>query len=189
VKVLFTYALDAEKGDIDISGADIAFCCTGIGKVRSALAVYEAIIKEKPDLVINIGSSGSVNHEVGDIILCSRFIDRDLAKVAICGIESELDFYDEISGFAFLKGLSLNNSVSTGDSFVTEHENVGSVTDVIDMEAYGIAQACRMCNMPFLSIKYVTDRIGRNSVKAWSEKLLDACNGLAVYINSIDFGH
>ena len=42
------------------------------------------LIKEvQPDLVLNIGSAGTVNHQVGDIFVCRKFIDRDMQKV-IC---------------------------------------------------------------------------------------------------------
>ena len=187
MKILFTYALDAEKGEIIIPGIKTAFCCTGVGKVQAALAAYDAILEEKPDLVVNIGSAGTLNHNVGDILLCARFIDRDLEKVGIPGIVYELDFFYELSKTGFLMGCSINNTVSTGDSFVTDRAGAGPGADVVDMEAFGMAQACKKCHLPFISIKYVTDIIGQNSVKTWTDKLSDARIGLSAFIGTLKF--
>ncbi|SPU31690.1 MTA/SAH nucleosidase [Bacteroides thetaiotaomicron] len=37
----------------------------GIGKVKSAFHLAEAIRQVQPDLVLNLGSAGTVNHQVG----------------------------------------------------------------------------------------------------------------------------
>lgn len=59
-----------------------------------------------------------------------------------------------------------------GDTFLTELSDVSG--DVVDMEAYAQALVCRAKNVPFISVKYVTDIIGQNSVKHWENKLADA---------------
>jgi adenosylhomocysteine nucleosidase len=43
------------------------------------------------------------------------------------------------------------------------------------MEAYAQAYVCREFNIPFLSVKYITDIIGQNSVEQWQDQLPDAC--------------
>ena len=57
--------------------------------------------------------------------------------------------------------------------------------DVVDMEAYAEAQVCNELGIPFLSVKYVTDIIGQNSVKHWEDKLADARRGLSAYFEKI----
>ncbi|KAA3981204.1 nucleosidase, partial [Bacteroides ovatus] len=52
-----------------------------------------------------------------------------------------------------------------------------------DMEAYAQAFVCRSKEIPFISVKYVTDIIGQNSVKHWEDKLADARQGLSHYFN------
>ncbi|MDP4277105.1 MAG: 5'-methylthioadenosine/S-adenosylhomocysteine nucleosidase [Bacteroidota bacterium] len=185
MKVLLTYAIEAEKGAITMPDHNVTLCCTGIGKVQSALAVSEAIMTERPDLVLNIGSCGSVRHPIGDILLCARFMDRDLQKVAIPEIPYELDFFEEIREAGLLPGYNLHHTVSTGDSFVVHTDDLADEADVVDMETFAIACACKRYNVPFLSVKYVTDIVGQNSVRSWAEKLSDACNGLAAFIGTI----
>lgn len=185
MKVLLVYALEIEKGDISIPGHELAYCCTGFGKVQACLAAYKAIIENKPEIVINLGSSGTLFHEIGEIFVCSRFIDRDLLKVAIPGIICELDFSDEISQAGLFSNLSTGHSVNTGDSFVTKPEDAGNEADVIDMEAFAIASACKKAGLPFISVKYVTDIVGKNSVKAWAEKLGETRKGLELFFNNL----
>ena len=48
---------------------------------------------------------------------------------------------------------------------------IGIEGDVVDMESFALAFVCQQMNIPFFSIKYVTDVIGKNSIKEWEDKL------------------
>jgi adenosylhomocysteine nucleosidase len=184
-KILITYALEEEKGKIQIPNCAVSFCCTGIGKVSTAIHVYKAVLKEKPDLAINIGSGGSLNWQIGDILICSSFIDRDLAKISFLGVTCLLDFKAELKAAGILKNHELNATVSTGDTFLTGKNESGADGDVFDMEAYAGAQVCKDFGIPYISIKYVTDIIGQNSIKHWEDKLLEARENLAAFIRTL----
>lgn len=179
------HAMDEEKGNIELPGHELFFCMTGFGKVKAGLSAFAAILETKPDLVLNFGSSGSVNHEIGEIYICSRFIDRDLKKVAIPGIISELDFTQELENASLFRNYINTYSVNTGDSFVLNPEDAGDDSDVIDMEAFAIASACKKTNLPFISVKYVSDVVGKNSVKAWTDKLSDTKTELEKFIGNL----
>jgi adenosylhomocysteine nucleosidase len=47
------------------------------------------------------------------------------------------------------------------------------------MEAFAQAYVCKELGVPFLSIKYITDIIGENSVEHWENKLADARKALS----------
>jgi adenosylhomocysteine nucleosidase len=185
MKVLVTYALEEEKGAICIPGHETVFCRTGIGKVQAALAVCQAILAEKPDLVMNIGSSGSIHANIDDILISTRFIDRDLLRVAIPNIPFEYDFSEELRLKGILTDYDTNHTVSTGDSFVTSTDELEGEADLIDMEAFAIASACKMGHIPFVSVKYVTDIVGKNSVQSWTEKLASERIGLEPFLNTL----
>lgn len=68
---------------------------------------------------------------------------------------------------------------STGNTFVTETASFRG--DIVDMEAYAQAHVCGELNVPFLSVKYITDIIGENSGKHWEDKLAEARTGLATW--------
>ena len=63
-------------------------------------------------------------------------------------------------------------TVNTGDNFATDKD--GLFGDAIDMEAFACVAVCLKFGLPFVSVKYVTDIVGQNSVKQWSDKLSDA---------------
>ena len=92
MKILLPYAIPEEKIEISIPGVELIFVETGVGKVRAALHTMRAICKHNPDMVINFGTAGTINHNVGDIIVCHKFIDRDLRKVVYDGVISEIGF-------------------------------------------------------------------------------------------------
>jgi adenosylhomocysteine nucleosidase len=172
-KILVTYAVAGERVAIDWPDCRIEYLQTGIGKVKSAFHLAEAINEYCPDIVLNIGTAGTVSHNLGDIFVCRRFVDRDMMPLRDLGLEYEIKSSDDSA------------TCNTGDSFMTDTE--GAVDgDVFDMESYAQAYVCREKSVPFISVKYVTDIIGRNSVKHWEDKLADARAALTLFFKSAD---
>ena len=178
--ILVVYAVDEEKIEVKFNGFKTYYCKTQIGKINAAMAVTEAIEKYSPSIVMNIGTSGAVHHEVGSIHVCCRFIDRDMEKVSIPGVCYTEDFTAECIN-AGLGKWGIGGLCNTGDSFLTTPEGTG---DVFDMEAFASAAVCRKQGIPFIAVKYVTDKIGENSIKAWKDKLADARDALQTFIDS-----
>lgn len=177
MKVLITYALDEEWAGTTLAGCETLSLRTGVGKVASAARLMQALMQSEPDLVVNVGTAGTVRHDVGTVMVCDRFIDRDMKVAALPGIDWTID-----CGASVMRHLSpscrlLRGSCNTGDSFVTVVSD--DADDMYDMEAYAQAYVCRMLGTPFFAIKYATDKIGQNSVKHWEEKLADARRALA----------
>lgn len=187
MKILVTYALEEEKEHFHIPDCSVVACCTGVGKVSTAIGTYAAIQKEHPDLVLNIGTAGTLSHQVGDIFICSRFLDRDLVKISNLGVNSYLDFTAELRDLAVMKDYRTDYLVSTGDTFQTSQEEGGVECDVFDMESYAAAQVCKTLGVPYCAVKYVTDVIGRNSIKHWEEKLQDARTELSMFVSGLRF--
>ncbi len=177
MKILITYALDEEWAGAKISGHEVLPRRTGVGKVASAARLMQALAHSDPDLVINVGTAGTARHEVGTIMVCGRFIDRDMKVAALPGIDWEIDCSESLRRHLSTSCRLPQGTCNTGDSFVTTVS--GDVDDVYDMEAYAQAYVCRMVGKPFFAIKYATDKIGQNSVKHWEEKLADARRALA----------
>lgn len=182
MKILFVYAIPEERIEINIPNAEVIYVETGMGKVNAAMKTMRAICEYHPDMVINYGSAGTLNHNIGDIIVCNRFIDRDLQKVTVNGVVSEIVFgTDAVRDVLTEQRLTerakvLWGTCNTGDSFITSGADIEG--DVIDMESYAMADVCREMGIPFVAVKYVTDVVGQNSVESWQEKLADARKGL-----------
>ncbi len=185
MKILFVYAIPEEKIEINIPNVEVIYVETGMGKVNAAMKTMRAICEYHPDMVINYGSAGTLNHNIGDIIVCNRFIDRDLQKVTLNGVVSEIVFgTDEARHVLTEQRLNerakvLWGTCNTGDSFITSGADIEG--DVIDMESYAMADVCREMGIPFVSVKYVTDVVEKNSVESWQEKLADARHGLTEF--------
>ena len=179
MKILVTYVVQGEFTELKFPGmrwddeVQIGYLRTGIGKVKSAYYLTDALNRLQPDLVINIGTAGTVGHRVGDIFVCRRFVDRDLQKVQGLGVDCRLDVSDllEEKGYC-LHWQGTDGVCNTGDSFLTEQTDVEG--DVVDMEAYAQAWVCRAKGIPFVAVKYVTYVIGQNSLQPLEEKFFHA---------------
>ena len=175
MKILVTYAFDEEVIPFELQGVDITFLRTGMGKVLAAFNLTKALCNDSYDLVLNVGTAGTLNHKVGDIFVCHRFVDRDLEKIVLPHVCSDISF-PEKTGLDCVDKYENVGVSNTGDSFVTE---VGDFTgDVIDMEAFAQAQVCKLMDVNFVAVKYITDIIGQNSREVWLDKLRDAREAL-----------
>lgn len=192
MRILVTYAVQGEFTELKFPGligneeVHIGYLRTGIGKVKSAFYLSEAIAHGSPDLVINVGTAGSTRLAVGDIRVCRHFIDRDMQKLKLEGVECEIDSTALLAEKGYCLHWTEEGVCNTGDTFLTDDTEVEG--DVIDMEAYAQAFVCRAKNVPFIAVKYVTDIVGQNSVKHWEDKLSDARRGLALFFNEVKKG-
>ncbi len=177
-KVLIAYALQAEKVLLKKDGYTFVYCRTGVGKVNAAIAVQQAIYHHQPDIVLNIGTSGSVHQAIGSIHCCHTFVDRDMEKLVEFGLTCREEFKEELNHHVFFKSRTFSSICNSGDTFLTTMDGTG---DIFDMEAFAIARVCKALGLPFAAVKYVTDIIGENSVKHWEEKLEEAQEGLQKY--------
>ena len=182
MKILLVYAIPEEKIEINIPNAEVIYVETGMGKVNASMRLMRAICEHHPDMVINAGSAGTLNHKVGDIIVCNRFIDRDLRKVTLNGVVSEIEFGKDAINRIFAGHQLVYGTCNTGDSFITEGNDIEG--DVIDMESYAEADVCREMGVPFFAVKYVTDIVGQNSSQEWFAKLADARAGLKHFFDN-----
>ncbi len=184
-KILVTYAVPEELVDIQWDeNVEFLYVRTGIGKVKSAHYVTSLILNFQPDAVLNIGTAGSVQHNIGDVFCCTQFVDRNLEEVSeALNLGSVID----TSLTLMEKGIAQHwpnrgGICNTGDSFVTSAEGIKG--DVIDMEAFAQAFVCEQMDIPFISVKCVTDIVGNNSVKEWKEKLAEANEKLDDFLNN-----
>lgn len=185
MKILAAFALSQEAFPLAIDGTEMVEFITGIGKTQAAGSLALAIAEHKPDRVLNIGTVGTYRHNVGDILVSRHFIDRDMHRLPIDTVCREID----LNGLSFaydlksvIGGVAVDKEcvINTGDNFVMNaEEDLGC--DAVDMEAFAMAWVCQKCDIPFLSVKYVTDILGQNSVELWADKLEYARKDLQAY--------
>ena len=101
-------------------------------EVKSAFYLAEAISSAQPDLVVNVGTAGTVRHQVGDVLVCRHFIDRDMQRLSGFDMECEIDSSELLEQKGYCLHWQGEGVCNTGDTFLTELSDVKG--DVVDME-------------------------------------------------------
>ena len=159
---------------------------TGVGKVNATYKLTQKFGKFGSyipyDLIINYGTAGSRKSPIGELVDCTKFIQRDM-DVRGLGFMKHQTPFESPNGMVILyrteppsplfNPIGKNYTCGTGDSFVESLEKGDSNIDVFDMEAYALAKVCRYYKVPFISFKYITDNANEHSPKDWEENLAD----------------
>ena len=129
---------------------------TGIGKVSAAVKLTRRLAQNpKIRTVINYGSCGSLRTDLMGVIDCARFI------------EGERDDWTETIDTG-REGATL----CTQDYFVTEAPKKEPKPDLVDMEGYSLAKACKEFGVDFYCYKFISDYVGEgNQLETWQENM------------------
>ena len=162
--------------DLEIPLVTWEFDCniqyTGIGKVNAAITTTRAILDFKPELIVNLGTAGSVNVEPGQSVTIGSVLERDFDCNPI-QIRGSVPFDDAPREFiSMLPGYICGS----GDNFVTSLDPwfVAEGIEIIDMELFAIAKTAFKFDIPWVSFKYITDALNSTSESDWFAKLPEA---------------
>jgi len=152
---------------------------SGVGKVNATYKLTERLTDynyAKPKLVINYGTAGSRKIKKGQIVDCTKFVQRDMDVTGLGFMRGQTPFENNIPIILDYDHVEFNPigkklRCGTGDNFV--QDSMGSYSDVYDMEAYALAKVCFVYDVPFISFKYITDNANEQSPKDWEENLAD----------------
>ncbi|NGM62822.1 5'-methylthioadenosine/S-adenosylhomocysteine nucleosidase [Sphingobacterium sp. SGG-5] len=181
--VLFTFALASEAADI-FTAYNHLIC--GIGKVSATYELMKAIRQERPQLIVNLGSAGSSQFQKGDVVCCTKFIQRDM-DVRALGFEL---YETPLSGIPTLLEYGLHMEAlpaaicGTGDNFEMAH--AVQHYNIVDMEAYALALVASKENIPFLCLKYISDGADDGAAEDWTVQVHNAANAFAKVLNLPD---
>jgi adenosylhomocysteine nucleosidase len=163
--ILFAFALESEAAD---EFRDYKTLITGIGKVNATYALTKHLLQAKPSLIVNLGSAGSSQFKKGEVVCCSKFIQRDM-DVRGLGFQEYETPYSNLPVLLeygiILPGLQ-QGICGSGDTFEMMH--VCSDYNVIDMEAYALALISMKENIPFVCLKYISDGADGLAADDWS---------------------
>lgn len=172
---LFVFALESEAaGEFD----DCNKLICGIGKVNAAYELTRSIQTCKPELIINLGSAGSNVFERGDVICCTKFIQRDMDVRGLGYQLYETPFSTQPIVLEYgltIEGLPVG-ICGTGDNFEMSH--AATIYDVVDMESFALAHVAKKENIPFLCLKYISDGADGGAADDWSVQVHKAAEAL-----------
>ncbi|SDR09588.1 adenosylhomocysteine nucleosidase [Chryseobacterium soldanellicola] len=164
-ETLFVFALDSEAGDaFDHTNKLI----TGIGKVNAAMGLAKEIHFKRPKLIVNLGSAGSKNFSKGEVICCTKFIQRDMdvRGLGFKKYETPLSGIPPLLEYGYLMNGLREGVCGSGDSFETNHSE--DEYNIVDMEAYPLALIAMKEKIPFLCLKYISDNAGSDAADDWA---------------------
>lgn len=156
---------------------NIVLMKSGIGKVNAAAATLEMIKTFAPDCIINTGLAGGIDKSLSvmDIVLGQTVVYHDVW----CGEGNE---YGQIQGLPaqyaadgtlLAKAQKIRSDIkihtgliASGDKFITDLSELSAIKAnfpealAVDMESAAIAQICHLYNIPFLSLRIISDTPG-----------------------------
>jgi adenosylhomocysteine nucleosidase len=158
MRTIYVSATKLEHGVHDINGEPVYI--VGTGKIVSAINTTTLIKTFKPDRIVNFGSCGNLkNHKIGDVLEVGSVVnDIDARPFAEYG---ETPFF----GYSTLKlGDSPIKCFTTDYFYNSRHYNYSPKymemireCDIVDMELYSIALACKIHDVTCRSFKWVSD--------------------------------
>ncbi len=172
---LLVFALESEAVD-HFNDRDVLF--TGIGKVNAGYHLLKRIMQQRPGIIVNLGSAGSAVYKKGEVVCCTRFIQRDMDVTPLGFAKYETPFYNQDIILEYGKpipGLA-QGICGTGDNFEVRHN--AEAYDVVDMEAYALAWVARQEAIPFVCLKYISDGADGKAADDWSVSVHQAARAL-----------
>lgn len=157
-KTVILVALEDEFAASRAGGLPVVY--TGVGKVNAALAAARALAGGA-GLIINYGSAGAVTPELAGLIECGGAVQRDMDLRPLGTPLGET--YGDAPPHAEIWGDG--PVVGTGDSFADGPPELAC--DLVDMEAYAIAKACRLAGAKFMCLKYISDAADEAAAADW----------------------
>lgn len=150
---------------------------TGVGKVNATYKLTHRLTDSthgEPKIVINYGTAGSRDLPIGELVDCTKFVQRDMNVSGLGFMEGQTPFENDVpiildSTDIKFNPIGKNYVCGTGDNFVENIEDISGYIDVLDMEAYALAKVCRYLHIPFISFKYITDNANEHASGDWED--------------------
>ena len=178
MKTLFVFAMQDERASLTsrhdevVSDGNVYYLKTGIGKVNAASSLTKFLENHDIDQIINIGLAGSVsNHDVMDIVIIKQayFHDVDATlfgypKYQVPGMPLSYESDSKLLEICKKASFQSTDTLYTGDQFITQKM---PFEGIVDMEGAALYQVAYLYHKPIVSIKVVSDVIGKKSYQSF----------------------
>lgn len=165
-------------------GRTIVNVCSGIAKVNAAVCAQIAIDNFKPDAVINAGIAGGMNSDVKvcDIVISTEVLPHDLDLHFLndyppyCGIfKSDIHLIETAEKVCKEFGVnSFRGRIVSGEAFISSNSIKADIMKrlepyAVDMESSAVGHCCFMNNMPFVSVRCISDNADDEGAMSFDE--------------------
>lgn len=175
---------DSKKSADSLEVGEVGFLCTGVGAVRAAARVAQAIAHParaalKPEAVLFVGTAGCYTKDIafnsaqfcseviwtdGDLVTGRSYLPNARNGVVHIGSESLL-FSDSGLVAVSTPGITTDERLS---------ERLGLVGHLENLELFGVAEAARGVGVNWGAVLGVSNRVGANAHHEWKENHLEA---------------
>lgn len=164
---LIVAALEDEVGALDANEKS-KLLISGVGKLNALFSVTDYLQKKTSTIscIVNLGTVGS-----------QKFVQGTLVEIVRC-YQRDTDFF---SRPVELRKMTQLPSAICGTGDRVEPFGESDPWDVVDMELFALAQFCQNRSIPYVSIKYVTDRNEGNVMPVWKKQLPLASGALSQF--------
>lgn len=177
----------------------------GVGKVNAARTAQILIDNFKIDYLLNVGVAGGIDESlnVGDIVIGQRLVQHDFDITAfdhkkgyIPNIGDYINADEELVNLANKVITSTENThvktgtIASGDIFITD-QNISKEINkefaalCVEMEGASIAQVAKLCNIPFLILRSISDVPNNNNKVTYEEFLEESTKIIAKVVNNL----
>lgn len=169
---------------------DVMAMQCGIGKVNAAIGALTLINRFSPGLVVNTGVAGGADSSVNvmDVVVGARVAYHDVwcGPESIYGAVQGLPLYYEAPSQVVDNIPHRDNVrvglICSGDQFIDNVEALSRIKTAfpealaVDMESGAIAQVCHIRQVPFLSMRVISDSpgAGHNNTVQYNDFWQDA---------------
>ena len=180
-KIIIVAALKSEFFTDETLGHKIIY--SGVGKINATRTLTEQLLRYKPDLVLNVGTAGSLQPDKTGTFGIRDVIEHDMCAEPLAQRGSTpFDYTSPI-----LTSDRGTVRCATGDSFITQVDPwlTENLVDLVDMELFALAKVCNFYGVTWRSLKYVSDYVDKDSAQSWTNSLERASEEIQSGLNAL----
>ncbi len=168
----------------EYKGNKIINACCGIAKVNAALCTQVMIDNFSPDYIINAGVAGGMNSavKVCDIVISTEVLPHDLDPHFLadyppyCAVfkanEALMNTAEKVCGEFSVN--SFRGRIVSGEQFISDSAVKAAIQEkfnpyAVDMESAAVGHACYLNDMPFVSVRCISDNADDEGAMSFDE--------------------
>ena len=177
----------------------------GVGKVNAARTAQILIDNFKIDYLLNVGVAGGIDNSlnVGDIVIGERLVQHDFDITAFNHNKGYIpnigDYIDADKKLVEIANKVITNTkktnvktgiIASGDIFITDENKSKEINQefnalCVEMEGASIAQVAKLCNIPFIILRSISDVPNNNNKITYEEFLEESTKIIAKVVNNL----
>ncbi len=168
----------------EYKGNKIVNACCGIAKVNAALCTQVMIDNFSPDYIINAGVAGGMNSavKVCDIVISTEVLPHDLDAHFLadyppyCAVfkadDTLMNTAEKVCGEFSVN--SFRGRIVSGEQFISDSAVKAAIQEkfnpyAVDMESAAVGHACYLNDMPFVSVRCISDNADDEGAMSFDE--------------------